>query len=54
MPIHSLVNLDSRVKSLARRRPADAPARSPGEAFRMNEGGWAEQLLNVERHVATV
>ena len=23
------------------------------EAFRMNEGGWAEQLRNVERHVAT-
>jgi uncharacterized protein YndB with AHSA1/START domain len=23
------------------------------EAFRMNEGGWAEQMKNVERHVAT-
>jgi len=22
------------------------------EAFRMNEGGWAEQLKNIERHVA--
>lgn len=23
------------------------------EAFRMNEGGWAEQMRNIERHVAT-
>ena len=23
------------------------------EAFRMNDGGWAEQLKNVERHVGT-
>jgi hypothetical protein len=21
------------------------------EAYRMNESGWAEQLLNIERHV---
>ncbi len=27
------------------------PARR-AEAFRMNEGGWAEQLKNIERHVA--
>jgi uncharacterized protein YndB with AHSA1/START domain len=23
------------------------------EAFRMNEGGWTEQMRNIERHVAT-
>src|SRR5262249_30287590 len=28
------------------------PAARRAEAFRMNEGGWAEQLGNVERHVA--
>ena len=28
------------------------PAARRAEAFRMNEGGWTEQLLNVERHVA--
>jgi uncharacterized protein YndB with AHSA1/START domain len=28
------------------------PAARREEAFRMNEGGWAEQMLNVERHVA--
>jgi uncharacterized protein YndB with AHSA1/START domain len=28
------------------------PASRREEAFRMNEGGWEEQLLNVERHVA--
>ncbi len=28
------------------------PAARRAEAFRMNEGGWAEQMLNVERHVA--
>jgi len=27
------------------------PGRMP-EAFRMNEGGWAEQLKNIENHVA--
>jgi uncharacterized protein YndB with AHSA1/START domain len=27
------------------------PAARRDEAFRMNEGGWAEQLLNIERHV---
>ena len=28
------------------------PAARRAEAFRMNEGGWAEQLKNVEQHVA--
>jgi uncharacterized protein YndB with AHSA1/START domain len=28
------------------------PADRRAEAFRMNEGGWAAQLLNIERHVA--
>jgi hypothetical protein len=28
------------------------PASRRAEAFRMNEGGWAEQVKNVERHVA--
>jgi uncharacterized protein YndB with AHSA1/START domain len=28
------------------------PVARRAEAFRMNEGGWAEQLLNIERHVA--
>lgn len=28
------------------------PAARRAEAFRMNEGGWAEQMKNVERHVA--
>src|SRR5262249_50701406 len=28
------------------------PAGRRAEAFRMNEGGWSEQLLNVQRHVA--
>jgi uncharacterized protein YndB with AHSA1/START domain len=28
------------------------PASRRDEAFRMNEGGWAEQLQNIERHVA--
>jgi uncharacterized protein YndB with AHSA1/START domain len=28
------------------------PADRRAEAFRMNEGGWAEQLKNIERHVA--
>ena len=28
------------------------PAARRAEAFRMNEGGWAEQLLNIERHVS--
>jgi uncharacterized protein YndB with AHSA1/START domain len=28
------------------------PAARREAAFRMNEGGWAEQMLNVERHVA--
>jgi uncharacterized protein YndB with AHSA1/START domain len=23
------------------------------EAFRMNDGGWAEQMKNIERHVGT-
>ncbi len=27
------------------------PAGRRAEAFRMNEGGWAEQLRNIERHV---
>lgn len=30
---------------------AIGPARR-AEAFRMREGGWAEQLENIERHVA--
>jgi hypothetical protein len=29
------------------------PPERRAEAFRMNEGGWAEQLQNIERHVAT-
>lgn len=28
------------------------PAERRAEAFRMNEGGWAQQLINIERHVA--
>ena len=28
------------------------PADRRGEAFRMNEGGWAEQVKNIERHLA--
>jgi uncharacterized protein YndB with AHSA1/START domain len=28
------------------------PADRRDEAFRMNEGGWTEQLKNIERHVA--
>jgi uncharacterized protein YndB with AHSA1/START domain len=28
------------------------PAERRSEAFRMNEGGWAQQLKNVERHVS--
>ena len=28
------------------------PASRRAEAFRMNEGGWEEQMRNVERHVA--
>jgi len=28
------------------------PAHRRDLAFRMNEGGWAQQVLNVERHVA--
>jgi len=28
------------------------PEKRRAEAFRMNEGGWSEQLRNVERHVA--
>ncbi len=28
------------------------PAGRRDEAFRMNEGGWAEQLKNIERHVS--
>jgi uncharacterized protein YndB with AHSA1/START domain len=27
------------------------PARRRDEAFRMNEGGWAEQIKNIARHV---
>lgn len=29
------------------------PLARRAEAFRMNEGGWEEQLGNIERHVAT-
>lgn len=29
------------------------PAARRAEAFPMNEGGWAAQLLNIERHVTT-
>ena len=29
------------------------PAARRAEAFRMNEGGWTEQMKNIERHVAT-
>ena len=28
------------------------PPERRDEAFRMNDGGWAQQLVNVERHVA--
>ena len=28
------------------------PAERRAEAFRMNEGGWTEQMTNIERHVA--
>jgi hypothetical protein len=28
------------------------PAGRRPEAFRMNEGGWAQQMKNIERHVA--
>jgi uncharacterized protein YndB with AHSA1/START domain len=28
------------------------PAGRRAEAFRMNEGGWAQQMKNIERHVA--
>ena len=28
------------------------PAERRDKAFRMNEGGWTEQLTNIERHVA--
>jgi len=28
------------------------PSARRAEAFRMNEGGWAEQMVNIERHVA--
>ena len=28
------------------------PAHRRAEAFRMNDGGWAEQVKNIERHVA--
>ena len=29
------------------------PAHRRPEAFRMNEGGWTEQMKNIERHVAS-
>ena len=29
------------------------PAAQRAEAFRRNEGGWAEQVKNIERHVTT-
>ena len=29
------------------------PAERRPEAFRMNEGGWAEQMKNIERYVAS-
>jgi uncharacterized protein YndB with AHSA1/START domain len=28
------------------------PSSRRAEAFRMNEGGWAEQIVNIERHVS--
>jgi uncharacterized protein YndB with AHSA1/START domain len=28
------------------------PVGRPTEAFRMNENGWAQQMKNIERHVA--
>ena len=31
---------------------ARIPAARRDEAFRMNEGGWTQQVLNIERHVA--
>jgi len=30
----------------------NVPADRRDEAFRMNEGGWAEQMRNIERHVS--
>ena len=30
----------------------NVPAHRRAEAFRMNEGGWTQQLVNIERHVA--
>jgi hypothetical protein len=30
----------------------NVPAARRDEAFRMNEGGWAEQMRNIERHVS--
>ena len=29
------------------------PAARRAEAYRMNDGGWAEQMKNIERHVAS-
>jgi uncharacterized protein YndB with AHSA1/START domain len=29
------------------------PAHRRAEAFRMNDGGWSEQMKNIERHVAS-
>ena len=29
------------------------PADRRAEAFRMNEGGWAQQVVNIERYVAS-
>jgi uncharacterized protein YndB with AHSA1/START domain len=29
------------------------PPERRDQAFRMNEGGWAEQMLNIERHVSS-
>jgi uncharacterized protein YndB with AHSA1/START domain len=31
---------------------SNIPAHRRSEAFRMNDGGWAEQMMNIESHVA--
>jgi uncharacterized protein YndB with AHSA1/START domain len=30
----------------------NVPAHRRAEAFRMNDGGWTQQILNIERHVS--
>ena len=47
---------DDRRRHAAPARPSRAstssrPGRAATEALRMNEGGWTEQMRNIERHV---